>query len=276
MQQSLFLDSTIQLERLLYTAAHRQRIQRNLQDKRIYTSSTVYMEFKRGILQDIHYLQALINRYAPDSAELVRLSDIDRWLAIGEGNFSSRSRDRCKLVTAELKDEFDEPHVQQMELVVFLEEFSLLLDDYFFDVELADGTYFDIHAQGTYIDEAGCVLSQRDFPPGDILHHRLSCRASGTECTLDQFLARHERELDAIYHRLLAMSQNQRDEKAFTALKRVMEGGFQQALGQRNCWALGDVIIALETPQDAMIYTTNTKHFAPLCAALGKQLYIPT
>lgn len=42
----------------------------------------------------------------------------------------------------------------------------------------------------------------------------------------------------------------------------------------RNCtWYLGDLVIALETPADAAFYTTNLRHFAPLCKLLGKQLY---
>ena len=44
----------------------------------------------------------------------------------------------------------------------------------------------------------------------------------------------------------------------------------------RNCtWYLGDLVIALEMPTDAAIYTTNQRHFAPLCALLGKELYHP-
>lgn len=44
----------------------------------------------------------------------------------------------------------------------------------------------------------------------------------------------------------------------------------------RNCtWHLGDLVIALEMPTDAALYTTNLRHFAPLCALLGKELYQP-
>ena len=42
----------------------------------------------------------------------------------------------------------------------------------------------------------------------------------------------------------------------------------------RNCtWYLGDLVIALEVPMDAIIYTTNRKHSEPICALLGKEIY---
>nr|MBC8234005.1 hypothetical protein [bacterium] len=44
------------------------------------------------------------------------------------------------------------------------------------------------------------------------------------------------------------------------------------ALGERTCWALGDVIIALEVPDDALIYTADG-HFEVISKAIGKQLY---
>ena len=38
----------------------------------------------------------------------------------------------------------------------------------------------------------------------------------------------------------------------------------------RNCtWYIGDMIIALELPQDVALYTTNRRHFALLLAILG-------
>jgi hypothetical protein len=45
----------------------------------------------------------------------------------------------------------------------------------------------------------------------------------------------------------------------------------------RNCTRyLGDLVIALELPQNAALYTTNYRHFGPICELLGKQLYHPT
>jgi hypothetical protein len=47
------------------------------------------------------------------------------------------------------------------------------------------------------------------------------------------------------------------------------------AKGEQNCWTLGDLIIVLECPPDAALWTTNLRHFAPLCQALGRHLFQP-
>ncbi len=46
-----------------------------------------------------------------------------------------------------------------------------------------------------------------------------------------------------------------------------------KAKGERACWALGDVIIALEVPDDALIYTTDN-HFDVICEVLGKKRFV--
>lgn len=48
----------------------------------------------------------------------------------------------------------------------------------------------------------------------------------------------------------------------------------QAVLGQSTCWPLGDIIIAIQVPDDAMVWTLDSD-FAPLVSALGLQLYKP-
>ncbi|MEM7536498.1 MAG: hypothetical protein AAF639_30215 [Chloroflexota bacterium] len=273
MTDEIFLDTTIQIDRLLQTADVQANIQQNLTNKRIYTSSTVYMEFKRTILQDIRYVHALVERKcAIRPVQTVLLSDIDRWLAGGEGNFSIRSRDRCKFVTATIKDAIPQNSVHKNRLFTFLQTMRFNLEMDFFSVDLGDNGYFDISEEDTYIDIAGCVLSRPEYPSGDILNTRLSCSAATTACKLDQFLTQHADELQAIHRRLSTLPAQQRDQRAFNVLTDVLANGYRRALGERSCWALGDIVIALESPNNAAIYTTNEKHFSPLCEALSKQL----
>lgn len=47
------------------------------------------------------------------------------------------------------------------------------------------------------------------------------------------------------------------------------------AKGERNCWSLDDLIIVLECPPDAALWTTNVRHFAPLCQAFRHPLFQP-
>jgi len=45
-----------------------------------------------------------------------------------------------------------------------------------------------------------------------------------------------------------------------------------KALGERTCWALGDVIIALEAPSDAEIFTAD-RQFEVILKAIGKRSF---
>ena len=69
------------------------------------------------------------------------------------------------------------------------------------------------------------------------------------------------------------LSPTKRDTRAYNALARI-QPDLTLALGERTCWALGDVIIALSVPDDALVYTVD-EHFRMLCAATGKRIFEP-
>jgi len=101
------------------------------------------------------------------------------------------------------------------------------------------------------------------------LTSRLSCNAATAQCSLVGFLERHQSELLALEHALTQANPDQINPSTLTALRRVNQD-VTKAKGERTCWALSDVIIALEAPDDASIYTTDN-HFDVLCDALGKR-----
>ncbi|MEM7535706.1 MAG: hypothetical protein AAF639_26245, partial [Chloroflexota bacterium] len=247
MPTSLFLDTTIHIDRILLTEQVRSGIQQNLVNKRIYTSSTVYMKFKRTVLQDIRYIYALIERNSVNyQNSTISHSDISQWLGTSNRNFSMRSLKRCIIIKAFLEDAFPTHTIPKHQLLSYLRFLESEFKSAFFHIKSDNNRYFDIRAENTYIDVAGCVLSRRDYPPKDILHERLSCSASTTECQLNHFLAQNVDQLHAIHQRLSSLSKSQRDEKAFNALTDVLTNGYHRALGERNCWAMGDIVIALE------------------------------
>ena len=56
----VFIETTIEIRRLLGGTAERQRIEALLADKYIITSAYVFMEFRRTILQDFSLLRSII------------------------------------------------------------------------------------------------------------------------------------------------------------------------------------------------------------------------
>ena len=54
-------------------------------------------------------------------------------------------------------------------------------------------------------------------------------------------------------------------------IDRILVGEFN--LGIRAWQRLGDVIIALEVPENCALFTTNRQHFEPLCGVLGIPIF---
>lgn len=63
-------------------------------------------------------------------------------------------------------------------------------------------------------------------------------------------------------------------ERRLTVLKRL-ETDPDGPVDEKECRALGDVMIALSGPADTAVVTSNERDFAPLCRLLNKELVNP-
>ncbi|MFQ5854306.1 MAG: hypothetical protein ACE5LU_01485 [Anaerolineae bacterium] len=118
------------------------------------------------------------------------------------------------------------------------------------------------------LDTTACDLVRPGYTvtPGG----RMSCRRETARCALPGLLNDHAD----------AMQQLQADTSALTALNAGTRRALQEitsdpdlAKGERSCWSLGDLIIVLECPPNAALWTTNLRHFEPLCRVLGRQIF---
>jgi hypothetical protein len=121
-------------------------------------------------------------------------------------------------------------------------------------------------------DVTGCGLAQeRPHQVEGTYRLRTQCRREVKECRLEEWLAVYSVALDSVAPHLRAS-----DEPALVRIGELL-GEFAHApetVRGRNCtWYLGDLIITLECPADAALYTTNLRHFGVLCAQLGKRMY---
>jgi len=103
------------------------------------------------------------------------------------------------------------------------------------------------------INHVHCDLTQETVQIGDYIHSRLSCNARIAQCQLVPFLSEHREQLLQIQQAMESAPREKVDQRTLSALRRV-NADVTKALGERTCWALGDVIIALEAPDDALIY----------------------
>jgi hypothetical protein len=86
-----------------------------------------------------------------------------------------------------------------------------------------------------------------------------------------EFLDRYREELKEIEKALTAAPPAQIDARTLQSLRKVI-ADVRGARGERICWPLADVIVVLEAPADALIYTTD-HHFKVLCTTIGKRLF---
>lgn len=101
----------------------------------------------------------------------------------------------------------------------------------------------------------------------------MSCRRTTARCALADLLQHHAasiQQLSTARGRLSALET--KTQRTLAAI----QADFNLAKGEQNCWSLGDLVIVLECPPDAALWTTNVRHFEPLCRMFGRQLFQPS
>ena len=120
------------------------------------------------------------------------------------------------------------------------------------------------------LDETECELARENVieMEGDFTAN-LRCNKKLCQRNLPAFLSRHVTEIKKINDML-------KNEKEFSSLCSRLEkiiGDLESSKGEKTCWTLSDLIICLELPEDARIYTTNVSHFEPICRIANKKLF---
>jgi len=261
-KRKIFLETSIQIERILGSFKRREQIRENLVDATVFTSSYVFMEFRRAVLQAVAHVLTLVRQIQYDGENVIDLSELMRMVAMGRSiRFSVRTIQRVILVLSYIFSAFPTSFVESDTLIDYLElQLNWRLKELFFE------------GVSEYIIHTDCDLVRPNIPIGDYVQNRLSCNAKNATCTLVAFLSQYQDKLRAMEQVLTAASDDEINPRTLTALKRI-NSNVTKALGERTCWSLGDVIIALETPDDVYIYTTD-RHFDLICSVLGKQRFI--
>ena len=113
----MFLETAIQIQRLLYDVEERRKIEQTLEQCEVLTSTYVWMEVQRTIGQDYQYLIDLLLAKQPTTfAQLLRL--------IGEGEklFSLRSLKRILPIVTRLLDDLKTTSMNPIAVAYWLKE----------------------------------------------------------------------------------------------------------------------------------------------------------
>jgi hypothetical protein len=246
----LFLDTTIQIERVTAAHARQQTIARALAGKRVITSSYVLGEYKRTLVHDATVLYNLVQKTE-------EMFDVETQIV---QLFNKRSASRCLLLWAALHRQGLYERKLMLSVLQNYIEYGLVSRFMAGIDELLNTTDCGLAKEIP-------VLAQTDY------QLRTHCTRRVKECLLAECCQPQRSSLQ-----ILADGLNDHREAALARMATLCAQMLQDpdtARG-RNCTAyLGDLVIALELPTDAALYTSNHRHFAPLCALLGKQLYFP-
>jgi hypothetical protein len=217
------------------------------------------MEFRRSVLQTYAYLASIVRGILNEGTKHIEIHELIRRLSAAPSiRFIPRAIQRLLLILSSLLEAFPGRVIHAEKLIDHLEYHIAHLGP--------DGFFLDIDE---FINETSCDLANSSVEIGDYVHTRFSCNAAKASCALVPFLEAHRAELLTLEKALVTVPPEKKDPKTLTALRKV-NADVTKAKGERTCWALGDIIIALEAPAKAKIYTVD-HHFDVICEVLGKQ-----
>jgi len=268
MRTKILIETTIQVHRLVDETSVRQRLDRVLADHDVITTSFVLREFLRTIIRDIYFVYDAAQGL-PELDCMVALENLSRILVRHPLGYSSRAAKRILYVIAMIQENFAQLHVPRRKLLRFLELTASQLIVKFFEIPLPNGSHIDLKPVLTDVDDDPDEM-QNWIDSHQPLPHSPPFPAGAARFLHDRQAAVHTVEVH-----LHSAAARERDGRLMTMLERMrnMDGQYDFLVKltptTRGNWALGDLLIALETPKEAAIYTTD-KHYGILCRALGK------
>jgi hypothetical protein len=262
----LFLDTTVQIDRFSGDPEKKVRIDRVIsQSNRVLTSTYVKMEFRRRFIQDIVYLYNVITDADNLKDVFLRINKLPPELRRKkEGCLASFCRFFSGTEEEEIKGPFGKGLLEKAEIY-----FRLEIEDSWeeFDKEIDE----IINETDCYHAKTGPVLTD-----GKYYNKMNQCKKTDLKCRIIDFFIKNKVLIDKIYEKLSQMENlDDEQQKAKKAIENFLKDNHNIA-DKKNCWNCGDIIIALEAPIDAVLSTTNVKHFEPICSVIGKEYSRPS
>lgn len=258
----LFLDTTIQIERIVGSVKRQSQLQEMLVNYRLITSTYVLGEFLRTLVKDSIQLYNLIGHYTHLDEVISYLGQHPNKREAGRmmlilGILLRINRIAASKLDSQMRVELQERLTRHIEIGL-LDQFLYGIDD-----------VLDATQCGLAHERSQSIIS----PVSNVLVYRLrsQCVRHVRECDLAERMQTWQPELKALASGLAHESD--------PSLLRIGELARQivenpMLARGRNCtWYLGDLVIALELPEDIPLYTTNLRHFTPILTILGKKLY---
>lgn len=256
--QPLFVETTVHVDLALGDRGVRQQLEQMLDQYDLWSSTYVLMEFRRTAMYALQVARRLANM-VPEDREFFSwiLRAIDRGYGGQPRLLSPRQRDRSRAAVIMIMERLDGIPDARSVAVGLLDATISLVDN----LAMAGIEHF--------VDETDCDLVRPDRVQGR--RWPLTCNALQAQCQQSIFLNRERSPMAAVLSECQADEEFD-DTKMLETLETVLAANPIQATGQRRCWALGDLVVALEARSVGRLLTSNRRHFAPICKAIGLPL----
>lgn len=254
---TIFLDNTIQIERI-FIPSRRVIIQKHLtaENTSVISSTYLLMEYRRTVVADFIAVYNLVKSHEKLGEALAHLSS-------GRARFSKRKIERRqKILGMAMTDcEDADEYLTRLGVLRILE------------VYIEGGLERRFMENITTLTNAtDCDLAKYPLTQDADGYYQLTttCNRNRVCCQLPAFLEQNVHNLQKI-EQFIKQHETTLYTETLEKLARITTD-FSLSQGQRTCWKLGDIIIALEADEDALVYTTD-KDFEIILSALGKKLY---
>lgn len=248
-QSPFFLETTIQIERVVGLPGRKEAIKNRIAYRYLRTSTLVLREFKERLLHKCILLLELVLRYEHRADVETAISQmfsntkilLQLWAQIQRETIGDGAYDK-ELVTETLKS-YIEGGLEKRFCIP--------------SVEVSNDASCEIASEEVRIEHGFYVLN-------------VYCNRRRANCNLPMFIEKHEDAFEAMQKRIPnARTKDERGE--LSKIVAVYQDAknrndFNRVKGQRNCNTLSDVTIALEAG-DAIIYTTDRdfEYICPVC-----------
>lgn len=252
-QKSLFLETTIQIERVIGTLERRQTIRRNIDGCRLCTSGYVLAEYNRTLVRDaITFRDILLT--SPSVGD-----------AIQRSTKYSRTRKFPRMMSLLAHLGIDNNRQRTLERLEDFIEWR------------AHDHFWESIDQECSVDKVRCAhrewqAEQQETGTYDI--DSLRClKASPPTCGVVDFVEMNRSALEQFISAAHACPRTN-VLKAAELLDAILDGT-ESPLGMQNCYTISDTLIVLEAPSETEVYSTDGDVHT-ICEILGKSQYTET
>lgn len=213
------------------------------------------MEYQRTLIADYAHVHETMSRYIDWGALFHHILD-------GPRAFRPRSAVRCTQIVGQLFQESAEDY-DMAHRILRLQIAHDLRQRFWTHVSPLD-------------DPIGCDLLTNGIKRQSTGNYTVAARSrkETAACRLPDFLTEHRTELQTIATYLAAHANVIKHQTRVERILATVIEDPRAALGQTSCWPLVDVIIVLQVPTEAALWTLDAD-FEPLTEALGLTLYRP-